>query len=97
MRINNNFEIEIEKISFGGSGLGRIDGKVCFVLGVLPGEVVEVEIKKEKSDYYTSKLLKVIKPSPKRIEEECPLGKFCPGCNYQHIDYSMKTKSKTSR
>ena len=94
MRLNNNFEIEIEKVTFGGSGLGRIDGKVCFVPRVIPGELVEVEIKKEKKDYNTSRLLQVLKPSPSRIEEECPYGKFCPGCAYQHIDYKYENEMK---
>lgn len=94
MRLNNNFEIEIEKVTFGGSGLGRIDGKVCFVPRVLPGEVVEVEIKKEKADYYTSRLVKVIKSNPARVEEACPYGKFCPGCSYQHIDYKYENEMK---
>jgi 23S rRNA (uracil1939-C5)-methyltransferase len=94
LKLNNNFEIEIEKVTFGGSGLGRIDGKVCFVPRVVPGEVVEVEIRKEKRDYYTSRLLKVLKPSPARVEEECPYGKFCPGCTYQHIDYKYENEMK---
>ena len=97
MRLNNNFEIEIEKLTFGGSGLGRIDGKVCFVPRVIPGELVEVEIKKEKQDYYTSRLIKVIKSSPSRVEEACPYGKFCPGCAYQHIDYKYENELKDNQ
>lgn len=94
MRLNNNFKIEIEKLTFGGSGLGRIDGKVCFVPGVIPGELVEVEIKKEKPDYYNSTLVKVLSSSPNRVEEACPYGKFCPGCAYQHIDYKYENELK---
>ncbi len=94
MRLNNNFEIEIEKVTFGGSGLGRIDGKVCFVPRVLPGEVVEVEIKKDKPDYYTSRLLRILESGAARVAEECPFGKFCPGCAYQHIDYKYENEMK---
>jgi tRNA/tmRNA/rRNA uracil-C5-methylase (TrmA/RlmC/RlmD family) len=89
--------MEIEKLSFGGAGLGRIDGKVCFIPRVLPGETVEIEIKKEKSDYCTAKLVKVLKPSSFRIEEECPYGKFCPGCAYQHIDYQYENEIKNTQ
>ncbi|MFA6714919.1 MAG: TRAM domain-containing protein [Victivallaceae bacterium] len=86
--------MEIEKLSFGGAGLGRIDGKICFVPRVLPGETVEVEVKKEKADYCTAKLLKVLKPSSSRIEEQCPYGKFCPGCAFQHADYRWENETK---
>jgi len=94
LRLNNNFKIEIEKLTFGGLGLGRIDGKVCFVPRVIPGELVEVEIKKEKPDYYTSNLVKVLESSSFRVEEACPYGKFCPGCAYQHIDYKYENELK---
>ena len=97
MRLNNNFELEIEKVTFGGLGLGRIDGKVCFVPRVLPGELVEVEIKKEKQDYYKSDLLKVLRPAPARVTEACPFGKFCPGCAYQHMDYQYENEMKDAQ
>ena len=94
MRFDDIFKIEIEDLTFGGAGIGRIDGKVCFVPRVLPGEKVEVEIKKEKPDYYTSRLLKVLEPAPERIEEECPFGSFCPGCAYQHCSYKYENELK---
>ena len=94
MLFNKIFKVEIEKMTFGGLGIGRIDGKVCFVPRVIPGETVEVEIKKEKADYFTSRLLKVITPAPERIEEFCPYGKFCPGCSYQHMDYDYENNLK---
>ncbi|MDD5598689.1 MAG: TRAM domain-containing protein [Victivallaceae bacterium] len=97
MKLNNNYRLEIEKISFGGAGLGRIDGKVCFVPRVLPGEIVEVEVKKEKPDYYTAKLLKVLEPSSLRMEEQCPYGKFCPGCAFQHADYRYESEIKNGQ
>jgi 23S rRNA (uracil1939-C5)-methyltransferase len=91
---NKIHKVEIEKMTFGGLGMGYIDGKVCFVPRVVPGETVEVEIKKEKADYFTSRLLKVIISAPERIEEICPYGKFCPGCSYQHMDYDYENKLK---
>lgn len=97
MKLNDRFRMVIEKLSFGGAGLGRIDGKVCFVPRVLPGETVEVEIKKEKSDYCAARLLAVLKPSPFRIEEECPYGKFCPGCAYQQLAYQYENEIKNGQ
>ncbi|MDD5697083.1 MAG: TRAM domain-containing protein [Victivallaceae bacterium] len=94
MRLSNKLKLEIETLTFGGSGLGRLGGKVCFVPRALPGEVVEAEICKEKPDYCTARLLKVLKPAPERIPEVCPYGTFCPGCAYQQLDYGYENELK---
>lgn len=61
--------IKIEKLVFGGQGLGYLpDGRVCFVWNALPGEVVEVEITKDKKDFCEGVAKKIIESSPDRIE-----------------------------
>ena len=40
----NTVELEITTMAHGGSGIGRIDGRVVFCPGVIPGEVVEAEL-----------------------------------------------------
>jgi 23S rRNA (uracil1939-C5)-methyltransferase len=87
-------QIEIEKIIFGGDGLGHIDGKICFVPDTLPGETVSVEIKKVKNDYLTAKPVEVINKSPHRVQHMCQHAGRCPGCNYQHMDYNMENRIK---
>ena len=37
-------EVTIEKLAFGGDGIARVNGKVCFVNGVVPGEKVIVRV-----------------------------------------------------
>ena len=50
MKNKNNYEIEIESIAYGGSGVGRReDGKIVFAKYVLPGERAVVREKKEKT------------------------------------------------
>jgi len=39
--------IEIYSVAFGGEGVGKINGKVCFVRGALPGEKAVIEITEE--------------------------------------------------
>ncbi|EKD76308.1 MAG: hypothetical protein ACD_43C00157G0002 [uncultured bacterium] len=60
-------EIKIEKLVFGGQGLGRHEGKVVFVWGVLPGETVLVRLLRNKKDYAEGVVEQVIKPAPQRI------------------------------
>ena len=41
---------EIYSLAYGGAGIARLDGKVCFVKGALPGEEVAIRIVKETSN-----------------------------------------------
>ncbi len=86
--------IEIEKLVFGGWGLGRVGGKVVFVPYVMPGEVVEAEIVAERKDYAFAELKEVISPAPERQIPVCPHFGFCGGCDYQHIPYALQLKFK---
>ena len=105
----NKYQIKIESVVYGGSGLGRReDGKIVFVKGVLPGEVVIVEEKKEKNDFIKAKLIKVLSPSPERIESNClipvgydGIGNACyaktPGCVYQEFSYKEELRVKNEQ
>lgn len=88
-------EIEIEKLAYGGAGVGYLDGKVCFVEGALPGERVEVERAQTKSRYEWAKLRGVLKPSKEREDARCTHYGVCGGCQYQHVSYSEELRWKT--
>lgn len=70
------FIVTIEKLVFGGQGLARLpesndvrtSGKVAFVWNALPGEEVEIELIKNKKTYFEAIAVKVLKPSPERVE-----------------------------
>ncbi len=87
-------EVKIEKLVYGGKGLGKIDGKTCFVPYVLPEETVKVEVVKEKKSFVECDLVSVIEPSPYRIDPPCKYFKYCGGCDYQHIPYEKQVDIK---
>jgi len=87
--------IAIEKVVYPGKALGRgEDGIATFVEGALAGELVEVQITKNKKSFKEAKLLEVIKPSPERISAKCPSYGKCGGCSLQHTEYSSQVKIK---
>ncbi len=86
--------VDIEKIVYGGKGLGRIDGKVVFVPFVIDGEKVEVDIKKEKKSIVEAQLKRVLEKSPFRREPLCRYFTVCGGCDFQHIDYNHQVNIK---
>lgn len=60
--------IKVEKLVFGGQGLGYLNGQACFVWGALPNEEVEVEIKKNKGNFTEGIIREIIKKSSERLE-----------------------------
>ena len=70
------------------------DSFVVFVPFVISGEEVEVEITEVKKSFARAKLVRVIKPSPQRVEPECRYFGACGGCQYQHISYDEQLRSK---
>ncbi len=61
-------------------------GRVVFVAGALPDEVVNVEITQQKKKWARAKLVEVVEPSPHRIEPTCPeVANGCGGCDLRHV------------
>ena len=77
----------IEKMAAGGLGLGRLDGRIVFLPGVLPGEEVEVEVLETKSDYLRARPIEVLDPNPNRVRPPCRLYMVCGGCQLMHAAY----------
>jgi len=86
--------VRIETLAFGGSGVGRIDGKVCFVPYACPGDELLVRAVSEKRSFLTARIEEIVTPSPYRIAPPCPLFGSCGGCSWQHIDYPRQLEAK---
>ncbi len=86
------FELAIERIAKGGDGIGvGPDGRVVFVDGGVPGDLVEVRITVDKKRFRRGEILDVIAPSPHRVEPPCPhVADGCGGCDWQHISVSAQ-------
>jgi 23S rRNA (uracil1939-C5)-methyltransferase len=88
--------VRIEKLVYGGSGLGRWEGKVVFVPFVLPGEEVSYTAVNDRKDLTEARLAAVEAPSPQRIAARCPYFGRCGGCHYQHAGYDYQLEQKRS-
>jgi 23S rRNA (uracil1939-C5)-methyltransferase len=87
-------EVTIEKWVYGGRGLARPDGQVVLVPFVLPGEVAEVALERERPGMAEARLLKVLTPSSERVAAPCPYFTRCGGCHYQHAPYEFQLARK---
>ena len=87
-------QVEIESIAFGGSGVAREEGKVIFVKGGVPKDVLDVRIIKDKGSYAEAIIESVITPSPERAEPVCEVFGTCGGCQLQNLGYEAQTREK---
>lgn len=95
MEANLLNNIEITGISHEGKGIGRINGKVVFVEGALPGEIVSVKIIKQKKSFYEGRIDKLLSPSERRLVSNCVSDSKCGGCVYRHVEYKEEVNLKT--
>lgn len=71
--------------------------KVLFVDGAIPGERVSVVIERDRKDLANGRVLRVIEPSPHRIEPPCPMFRVgCGGCQWQHMAHPAQSEAKTN-
>lgn len=89
-------ELRAERLVAGGDALAREDsGRVVFVSGALPGELVRVELVAEWKDYARAVVSSVVEPAPARTTPPCPfVAAGCGGCSWQHIDHGAQQELK---
>lgn len=86
--------IRIESVAHGGDGIGRLAGKVVFVRGAVPGDLVEVEIVESRPRFDRAAVVDVMEPSVHRVEPPCPVFGRCGGCAWQMASYSAQLEWK---
>lgn len=94
MQENEQLEVKIEGFSNLGYGIARVDGFVIFVDGTCPEDVVSIKLTKVTQSYANAKVVKIITPSPHRVEPICAMQKVCGACQLQYIDYNYQLKLK---
>lgn len=94
MKKNEVYTTQIIDLTNMAYGVARIDGLVVFVPNVLPQEEVKIGITKVCKKYAYARLIKIIKPSPDRIEPVCPVADKCGGCQLQHMRYAAQLAYK---
>ena len=92
--ILSDFEITVEKLVYGGEGLGRLEGRAVLTPFVLPGERARVRGVAEKPGLVRAGLLEVLAAAPERVAPPCPYFMRCGGCHYQEAPYQMQLALK---
>src|SRR5262245_17191701 len=86
--------LTIDRLSYGPAGVGRMNGKVVFVPGTVPGDEATVVLDKGKKTYTTGQLVTLQRPSPQRRHPPCPYVLRCGGCPWQQVAYAAQLQAK---
>lgn len=89
-------ELKIEKVAHGGVFVARPEGKVVFVEGALPGELVRAEVVDEKASFRRAVVSEVLSPSPHRQKHVWPESEQgAGGAEFGHIEIGFQRELKT--
>lgn len=86
--------VDIERMCYGGAGVGRVEGKALFVPFTAPKDRAKVRVVREKKRYLEAELVETLADSPFRCEPRCPVFGLCGGCNWQHLIYEEQLRQK---
>ena len=94
---NATLTLEITGYTAEGMGVARWEGRVVFVPGTILGERWEVQLLKVKTNVAWGRAVRLLTPSPERVELDCPLAGRCGGCQYRHMTYEEELRAKRQR
>ncbi|MEF9941439.1 MAG: 23S rRNA (uracil(1939)-C(5))-methyltransferase RlmD [Lachnospiraceae bacterium] len=89
--------VTIVDIGVGGEGIGKLGGYTLFIKDAIIGDVVQAKVMKAKKNYGYARLMKIVTPSPYRVEAKCPVSKQCGGCQIQELEYDEQLAFKTKK
>jgi len=84
----------VENYAAEGKSLARVNGKVIFMEQVVPGDVVNIRLTKNKKDWAVGQVLQVEKFSTDRVEPFCSHFGVCGGCQWQMLPYERQLEYK---
>ena len=87
-------EADVVSLAHDGRGIARIDGKVVFVDGALPGERVVLAFTKRRRHLDEARLVEILTPSADRVVPRCPHFGVCGGCSLQHLSAAAQLAAK---
>jgi 23S rRNA (uracil1939-C5)-methyltransferase len=94
LKRGDEIQVRVDRLSYGGRGVGRHDGLVVFVAGGAPGEVVSARIGRVRRSYAEADAVAVHSASADRVPPRCPHFGPCGGCAWQHVDYPAQARAK---
>ena len=74
--------------------MGKVDNQVIFVPMTVPGDVVDVQVRKHHRRFMEATVVRFVEKSPLRTEPFCEHFGVCGGCKWQSLPYEEQLKQK---
>ena len=94
---NEELELRIESLAYGGNGVARLNGFVVFVRRGLPGDTVRARVTKVKKSHAEALALEVVEQGAARVEAPCAHYPACGGCRFQDLAYDEQLAAKAGQ
>src|SRR5437763_2810199 len=91
---DQELELSIDSLAYGGNGGARLNGFVVFVRRGLPGDRVRARVTKVKRSFAEATAVDVLERSPLRVEAPCAHYPACGGCRFQDLAYEAQVAAK---
>ena len=87
-------QVLVENYAAEGKSLARVDGKVIFIEGAVPGDRVDVQLGRSKKDWAEGRAIRFHEYSAQRVDPFCSHFGVCGGCQWQMLPYSLQLQYK---
>jgi 23S rRNA (uracil1939-C5)-methyltransferase len=91
---DQELELTIDRLAYGGNGVARLDGFVVFVRRGLPGDRVRARVTKVQRRHAEALATEVLEASPQRVQAPCAHYPACGGCRFQDLAYDAQVSAK---
>ncbi|HEY6149964.1 MAG TPA: 23S rRNA (uracil(1939)-C(5))-methyltransferase RlmD [Gaiellaceae bacterium] len=91
---DQELELSIDSLAYGGNGVARLSGFVVFVRRGLPGDTVRARVTKVKRNHAEALAVEVLQPGPQRVDAPCAHYPACGGCRFQDLAYEAQVAAK---
>ncbi|MGN0915816.1 MAG: 23S rRNA (uracil(1939)-C(5))-methyltransferase RlmD [Succinivibrio sp.] len=92
--VKKAFKVTCNDLDLQGRGVASTGDLTCFVEGLMPGDVANIQEVNTKGKICTARITKIITPSPDRILSKCPHSQLCGGCPMDFVPENMLLSSK---
>ena len=87
-------KVEIEAVAAEGKCVAHVNDMVVFVPFVVPGDVVDLQVRKKRHSYCEATVVRMVQSSPIRIVPKCEHFGICGGCKWQNLPYKEQLAAK---
>src|SRR5438552_9214935 len=94
---DQELELTIDSLAYGGNGVARYDGFVVFVRRGLPGDIVRARVTKVQRRHAEALATEVLRAGPQRVDAPCAHYPACGGCRFQDLAYEAQIAAKHSQ